>query len=200
MYQNGTIRSAILGHVVETSGRRAQAARNDERILAAARTVFMTDPGAPIAAVAKEANVGIGALYRRYPSKEGLLRAICADGLARYIAAAEGALASDTDAWEAFAGFMRAAVDADASSLTQRLAGTFTPTPDLYAAAERAGELNRALFARVREAGAIRPGGGENDPGPVLALPPPLRASDATPTPPRVPRDPPSPPRGPRGP
>src|SRR3954449_48825 len=168
VYQNGTIRSAILDEVVETSGRRAQAARNDERILAAARTVFVTDPGAPIAAVAKEANVGIGALYRRYPSKEGLLRALCADGLARYVDAAEAALAHEGDAWEAFSGFMRAAVDADVSSLTQRLAGTFTPTPELYAAADRAGELNRALFARVREAGAIRPDADVNDLGPIL--------------------------------
>src|SRR4051794_34101731 len=155
---------------METSGRRAQAAENDEKILEAARSVFVADPGAPIAAVAKEAGVGIGALYRRYPSKEGLLRALCADGLERYIAAVEAALAAPGDAWEAFEGFMRAAVDADASSLTQRLAGTFTPTAELSAMAERAGELNDALFARVREAGAIRPDADVNDLGPILEL------------------------------
>src|SRR4051795_7803078 len=109
-YQNGTIRSAIVARMVPTDGRRAQAAQNDERILTAARAVFVGDPGAPIAAVAKEAGVGIGALYRRYPSKEGLLRALCADGLERYIAAVEAALAAHGDAWEAFEGFMRAAV------------------------------------------------------------------------------------------
>jgi hypothetical protein len=54
--------------------RRAQAARNDQRILDAAREAFVADPGAPIAAVAKRAGVGIGALHRRYPSKEELLR------------------------------------------------------------------------------------------------------------------------------
>src|SRR5215211_7459340 len=37
------------------SGRRAQAARNDERILDAAREVFLADPGAPISAVAEHA-------------------------------------------------------------------------------------------------------------------------------------------------
>src|SRR5919107_333413 len=104
---------------MESSGRRAQAARNDERILEAARPVFVADPGAPIAAVAHEAGVGIGALYRRYPSKDRLLQALCADGLGRYIAAVEGALADEGDPWEAFCGFMRAAVDADASALTQ---------------------------------------------------------------------------------
>ena len=57
-------------------------ARNDERILASARAVFVADPSAPVAAVARHAGVGMSALYARYPSKEDLLRALCADGLA----------------------------------------------------------------------------------------------------------------------
>jgi AcrR family transcriptional regulator len=157
----------------------AEAARNDARILASARAVFIADPAAPIAAVAKHAGVGIGALYRRYDGKEALLRALCADGLRRYIQAAESALADEDDPWEAFAAFMHREVDADASSLTQRLAGTFTPTPDLYAAAARAGELNVALFTRAQEAGAIRPDASVNDLGPVLEQLASLKIGDA---------------------
>ena len=71
------------------SGRRAEAARNDRRILDAARAVFVADPGAPIAAVAEHAGVGISALYRRYASKEELLRRLCGDGLKVYLAAAK---------------------------------------------------------------------------------------------------------------
>lgn len=138
------------------SGRRAEAARNDERILESARAVFVADPGAPISAVAEHAGVGVGALYRRYPSKEELLRTICADGLARFIAAAEAALADQRDPWEAFAGFMRACVDADTNSLTRRLAGTFTPSEQLYREAGRAQGLLTALFDRTQAAGAIR--------------------------------------------
>src|SRR6266853_1606380 len=63
------------------SGRRAEAARNDERILQSARAVFLADPRAPISAVAKHAGVGISALYSRYGSKEELLRTLCTDGL-----------------------------------------------------------------------------------------------------------------------
>ena len=55
------------------SGRRAQAAANDEVILRAARDVLIVDPTAPIAAVAERAGVGISAIYRRYPSKEALV-------------------------------------------------------------------------------------------------------------------------------
>ena len=100
--------------------------------------------------------------------KEDLLRALCADGLRRYIEAAESALAEHEDPWEAFAAFMHREVDADASSLTVRLAGTFTPTPALYEAAARAGELNVAIFTRAQEAGAIRPDASVNDLGPIL--------------------------------
>lgn len=145
------------------NGRRAEAARNDRRILESARAVFIANPSAPIAAVAKHARVGIGALYRRYPSKQDLLRALCAEGLDRYITAAEAALRTKDDPWQSFAAFMRAAVEADASSLTQRLAGTFAPTPELSQAAAHAGQLNVKLFDRTQAAGAIRGDADVND-------------------------------------
>jgi AcrR family transcriptional regulator len=138
------------------SGRRAEAARNDQVILEAARAVFVADPGAPIAAVAEHAGCGISALYRRYGSKEELLRRLCADGLRTYIAAAEEALADDGDPWEAFARFMGRVVDADTHSLTSRLAGTFTPTEELNRDAATAQQLNQRLFERARAAGAVR--------------------------------------------
>lgn len=142
------------------SGRRAQAGRNDARILESARAVFVADPGAPIAAVAEHAGVGISALYRRYASKEDLLRTLCGDGLERYLAAAETALAeldAGGDAWAVFAGFMRRIVDADTHSLVQRLAGMFTPTAGLMTASDRAQALTVRLFARIRAAGVVRP-------------------------------------------
>jgi AcrR family transcriptional regulator len=138
------------------SGRRAQAARNDQLILKAARAVFVADPGAPIAAVAEQAGVGMSALYRRYRSKEELLRRLAGDGLRRYIAEAEAALADDGDPWAAFAGFLGRIVDADTHSFTLRLAGTFTPTRDLYDDAATAQELNVALLERTKAAGAVR--------------------------------------------
>jgi AcrR family transcriptional regulator len=138
------------------SGRRAQAERNDRRILEAAREVFVADPDAPISAVAERAGVGISALYRRYASKEDLLRRVCAEGLERYIAAAEAALADPGNPWSAFAEFMRRIVDADTHSLTLRLAGTFEPSEELHRRAERAQHLNVQLLERVQQAGVVR--------------------------------------------
>ncbi len=147
---------AVVTAVRAQSGRRAEAARNDERILAAARAVFVADPTAPIAAVAARAGVGIGALYRRYPSKEELLRRLCGDGMAVYIAEAETALADAGDPRDAFVLFIRRVLDADTHSLTLRLAGTFTPTELLWREGARCFDLTQRLIDRTRAAGALR--------------------------------------------
>jgi AcrR family transcriptional regulator len=138
------------------SGRQAQAARNDLVILDAAREVFTADPEAPISAVADRAGVGISALYRRYRSKEDLLRQLTHDGLRRYIDETEAALADEGDAWEAFARFMRRVVDADTHTLTLHLAGTFTPTEEQWREGDRAAELTVRLLDRTKRAGALR--------------------------------------------
>jgi AcrR family transcriptional regulator len=136
------------------SGRRAEAARNDRRILESARAVFVADPGAGIAAVAKHAGVGIGALYHRYESKEALLQTLAATSLQSYIETVEAAVADTGDPWQAFVSFMHRVIDTETQSLAQRLAGTFAPTPELYAAAQRGQQLNIELFDRTMGAGA----------------------------------------------
>ena len=145
------------------NGRRAEAARNDQRILEAARQVYVTDPDAPISRVAQVAGVGISALYRRFASKEDLLRRLCGDGLRRYLAEAEAALADDSDPWESFATFLGNIVDADTASLTLKLAGTFTPTEGLATDATRSQQLNDQLVERTKAAGALRPDFDVND-------------------------------------
>jgi AcrR family transcriptional regulator len=139
------------------SGRRAQAATNDERILRAAREVFVADPTAPVAAVAERAGVGISALYRRYASKEALLGQLCADGQETYLAEVERALADDGDPWDAFVGWLERIVDADTHAMTVRLAGTFTPDAEHHERAERMRRLGTRLVRRTAAAGALRP-------------------------------------------
>ena len=138
------------------SGRRAQAARNDQLILDAARAVFIADPDAPITAVAKQAGVGISALYSRYASKEELLRRLCTDGLRVFVVETEAALADNRDHWTVLTSYMRRLADADTSSMTASLAGTFTPTEDMFALAARGGQLLGELVDRVRD--TLRPG------------------------------------------
>jgi AcrR family transcriptional regulator len=167
-----------MGTIPPLSGRRAQAARNDRVILEAARAVFVADPRAPVSAVAARAGVGISALYRRYASKEDLLRRLCLDGLHRHIAAAEAALADVGDPWDAFATFMRRVVEADTHSLTLRLAGTFTLDEELYQEADRAQELSVRLVQRTRAARGLRPDFEVDDIALVLEQLAAIRAAD----------------------
>lgn len=146
------------------SGRRAEAARNDTRILESARAVFIADPQAPITAVAKHAGVGISALYKRYPSKEDLLRKLCTDGLTTVLTetlAALERLRSGEGHWEVFTTFMYALTEADTSSMTLALAGSFTPTPDMYELANRSGQAMTEFFEIIRD--TLRPGIVAND-------------------------------------
>jgi len=152
------------------NGRRAEAARNDDRILESARAVFIADPGAPISAVAKHAGVGISALYRRYESKEALLHELSATSLNRYIETVEAALADEGEPWPVFVDFTHRVIDTDTQSLAQRLAGTFTPTPKLYEAAQRGQNLNTALFERTMNAGVLRPDLTVGDLGLILEM------------------------------
>ena len=56
---------------------RADAARNRERVLEAAKTVFSAGgPEASLEAVARTAGVGIGTLYRHFPTREALFEAV----------------------------------------------------------------------------------------------------------------------------
>ena len=140
------------------SGRQAEAARNDRRILESARAVFVNDPGAPITAVAKHAGVGISALYTRYGSKEELIRTLCTDAMLIVLSETENAieqLRSGRDHWQVLAEFMRSLVDADTSSMTSSMAGTFAPTPDMFALANRSSQLMAELFDLVRD--VLRP-------------------------------------------
>jgi len=160
------------------SGRRAQAARNDQLILDSARAVFLADPAAPITAVAKHAGVGISALYSRYGSKEELLRKLCSDGLETFVAETEAALADDRDHWVVLASYMRRLVDADTSSMTVALAGTFTPTAEMFALAARGGQLLGELVDRVSD--ALRPGVGAHDLSVITELVASVREPDAS--------------------
>jgi AcrR family transcriptional regulator len=139
------------------SGRRAEAARNDGLILDAARAVFLAHPSAPIADVAKAAGVGISALYRRYASKEALLRELARDGLTRYIADLGAALEESGDPWDVYVRCLYRIVDGQSQALAQRVAGTFKPTAELTRLAGKASDLANQLHSRTQRAGALRP-------------------------------------------
>ncbi len=93
---------------------RADARRNRERILKAARAVF-ADQGieAQIDDVAKRAKVGVGTVYRHFPTKEALLDAVVRERFEEIAGYAEEALL-DEDAWKGFCGLIWRAAERNA--------------------------------------------------------------------------------------
>ncbi len=77
------------------SGRRADAVANRERLLEAAVRAFAADgPAASLKDIAKTAGVGIGTLYRHFPTRESLIEAAHENELSRLCASVEPLLAS----------------------------------------------------------------------------------------------------------
>jgi AcrR family transcriptional regulator len=87
--------------VPSTKPRRADAQRNHDAALAAARAVFaQAGTDAPMEDVARAAGVGKGTLYRRFPTREHLFAAILQDRVDELDASAQRALDAP-DAWRA---------------------------------------------------------------------------------------------------
>lgn len=101
---------------VETGGQpqrpqRADARKNRERVLAAADTVFAAQGmTASTAEIARAAAVGIGTVFRHFPTKEALLKAVLISRLERFAAEARKA-AAEEDAGDAFFNLITRAVD-----------------------------------------------------------------------------------------
>ncbi|HEY1508397.1 MAG TPA: TetR/AcrR family transcriptional regulator [Solirubrobacteraceae bacterium] len=147
-------------------GRKAEAAINDGLILQAAREVLTTAPDTPMAEIAARAHVGVGSLYRRFPSKEALAYRLCLDGMSALADVARDSLDDlrREDPWQVFVGFIHGAIEAGAGSL-RGLAGTFVPDDALNRVAVEMAALIQELLDRVQAAGAVRDDITANDVG-----------------------------------
>jgi AcrR family transcriptional regulator len=90
---------------------RADARRNQERLVSVAREAFQRyGVGAPLDEIARTAGVGPGTLYRHFPTREALLAAVYRDDVAG-IATRAAELADELPPWEALAAFLREQLD-----------------------------------------------------------------------------------------
>ncbi|KOV84983.1 TetR/AcrR family transcriptional regulator [Nocardia sp. NRRL S-836] len=129
---------------------RADAARNREKVLAAARELFAVKGiEVPLDEIAAHAGVGPGTVYRHFPTKQALFQAVTD---ARVSAMIESASAPTGDPGEALAAFLG------------RMADEAAAKRDLSDAIEVPSELRDRLHAalggllqRAQEAGAVRP-------------------------------------------
>ena len=139
--------------------KRADARRNYEKVLAAAREAFAEGgESTALEQIARRAGVGIGTLYRHFPNRQALLEALYVDEVEEVCRSA--AELDEADPWEAleawferFIGYM-ATKQALAAELLNYLD---RDTSSSRSAARRCWTAGEPLLTRAQEAGVVRP-------------------------------------------
>jgi len=161
--------------------KRADARRNYEKLLSAARDAFAEQgTAATLEDIAARAGVGIGTLYRHFPTRPDLLEAVYLDEVTAICASAEKY--ADLPPWEALAGWLREFVSFAATkralaeemfTYIDRDAALFRSCAEgIYAAGE-------PLLKRAQEAGEVRADTDIGDVTKMVAGIAAIRASDA---------------------
>ena len=144
---------------------RADALRNRERIVSAAREMFTEfGPDVPLDEIARRAGVGNATVYRNFPDRDALVREVVCSVLDRTVRAGQTALAETGDAFEALERFVHVSADERISALCPMISTTFDEHhPDLEAARERCERIIEEVMDRARAAGQLRPDVGVGD-------------------------------------
>jgi AcrR family transcriptional regulator len=140
--------------------KRADARRNYEKVLAAAREAFAEGgESTALEEIARRAEVGIGTLYRHFPNRQALLEALYVDEV-EAVCRAAAEQPTDGDPWEALNGWFERVVAylATKRALAGELLNYLDRDAPMFktsrAALWAAGE---PLLARAQEAGVVRP-------------------------------------------
>jgi len=137
---------------------RADATRNRDAILAAAKEIF-AERGieASLEEIAARARVGIATLYRRFPSRQHLVAAALVEKVAKYAEAAEAALAIP-DAWAGFCSYVRTICELQAGDrgLADLLSMTMPADEHVERLRQTANDHVLELIDRAKAAGQLR--------------------------------------------
>ena len=148
---------------------RADARRNREAVLEAARAAFAEEGlEAQMDDIAARAGVGVGTVYRHFPTKEALIEALQADRWLKLAAAADPHRDAD-DPWEALAGFLW---DAARLQLVNRAWAELAAGAPLDLSAEDERQVllavTQEMVDRAKEAGVVRDDLGAQDIGMLM--------------------------------
>jgi AcrR family transcriptional regulator len=136
---------------------RRDAERNRARLIEAGRSVFAEQGSdGPFEEVARRAGVGIGTLYRHFPTRDALVEVIYAEHIDEVLSAAQDAVASE-DAWTGLVAFLERVLELQAKNLPLR--SLFLRRGDDPALAARSRQIQPALtrlIIRAREQRAVR--------------------------------------------
>ena len=142
-----------------TRPKRADARRNYEKVLAAAREAFAEGgESTALEEIARRAGVGIGTLYRHFPNRQALLEALYleeVEDICRTAAELDGA-----DPWEALNGWFERLIAylATKRALAHELLDYMDKDASLFQACRTSlFEAGEPLLKRAQDAGVVRP-------------------------------------------
>jgi len=145
---------------------RVDSVRNRERVLQAAKAVFAAGgPEASLEAVARQAGVGVGTLYRHFPTRQALFEAVYRHEVEQLVELA-GQLGTDLPPLEALRRWMHANVEfvATKKGMSAALAVAVHASSHLTAySMDRLGRALETLLRRAVEAEAVRDDIGAED-------------------------------------
>lgn len=145
---------------------RSDSVRNRARLIEAARAVFAVGgPAGSLEAVAREAGVGVGTLYRHFPTRQSLFEAVYRTEVEQLVSIADR-LATDLPPLEALRQWLHANVAfvATKKGMSAALAVAVHASSDLTAySMDRLGQAVGTLLQRAAAAGAIRDDIGAED-------------------------------------
>ncbi len=151
---------ATESEVSPTQGRplRRHAQRNRDAVLAAARLAF-TRHGlhVPLEWIAKDADVGIGTLYRNFPTRNDLIEAVVAEKLVEWMATAERAV-EFADPWDGLVFYLEEVChrQAEDRGFIDIVSMRFPDLTGLETELRRIQELSDQVVTRARDAGQLR--------------------------------------------
>src|SRR5215218_1091210 len=137
---------------------RADAERNRERVVEAARDVFAEQGlDASTNEIARRARVGIATLFRRFPTRDDLVAAAFADKMHAYSVAIDEALA-DPDPWNGFCSYIQriCQMQADDRGFADVLTMTFPTAKAFEEERNRSADKLAELLDRAKAAGRLR--------------------------------------------
>jgi AcrR family transcriptional regulator len=138
---------------------RADARRNREAVLKAAKELFAEQGvDAQMPDIAKAAKVGVGTVYRHFPTKDDLIEALVAARFERIREFGEQALVkAEEQPWEAFRGYMQRSVELQAND--RALSEVMCSQPDMmeaHAISSGVWELSEKLLGLAQRSGDLR--------------------------------------------
>lgn len=154
---------------------RADARRNRDQIVVAAREIFAeAGPDVPMEEIARRAGVGVGTLYRRFPDREALIRAVARESFVKFADEARRAADEAPSAWAALVRLVgesqQLQVTVQLALMSSRAREILRDDPETRRSRDTVLAVLREIVRAAQAEGSLRPDVGAGDVAVLFSL------------------------------